>query len=66
MVENLTAVVKEINQEGITVLPVEQNAGMAFNLTEHVYVLEVGKISLEGKTKDLMNNEMVCRSFLGG
>jgi branched-chain amino acid transport system ATP-binding protein len=66
VVENLATVVREINQEGITVLLVEQNAGMAFSLTEQVYVLEVGKISLEGKTKDLINDEMVCRSFLGG
>ena len=57
--------VEVMKHNGHTVL-VEQNAGMAFNLTEQVYVLEVGKISLEGKTKELMNNEMVCRSFLGG
>jgi len=66
VVENLANVVREINQEGITVLLVEQNAGMAFNLTEQVYILEVGKITLEGKTKELMNDEMVRRSFLGG
>lgn len=66
VVENLSTVIRDINKEGISVLLVEQNAGLAFSLTEHVYVLEIGKIVLEGKTKDLMNHELVCKAFLGG
>jgi len=66
VVESLATVIRDINQEGISVLLVEQNAGLAFNLTEQVYVLEVGKISLEGKTKELMNDEIVRKAFLGG
>jgi branched-chain amino acid transport system ATP-binding protein len=66
VVESLAAVVREINDEGIGVLLVEQNAGLAFKLTDVVYVLEVGKVALKGKTEDLMNNEMVRRAFLGG
>ena len=66
VVESLATVIRDINQEGISVLLVEQNAGLAFNLTEQVYILEVGKINLEGNTKELMNDEMVRKSFLGG
>jgi len=66
IVENLATVIEEINKEGITVLLVEQNAGLAFSLTEKVYVLEVGKIVLEGKSKELMDHELVRKAFLGG
>jgi branched-chain amino acid transport system ATP-binding protein len=66
IVENLANVIEEINKEGITVLLVEQNAGLAFSLTEKVYVLEVGKIVLEGKSKELMDHELVRKAFLGG
>jgi branched-chain amino acid transport system ATP-binding protein len=66
VVESLAAVIREINEEGIGVLLVEQNAGLAFTLTDVVYVLEVGNVTLKGKTKDLMNDEMVRKAFLGG
>ena len=65
VVETLATVIGEINKEGISVLLVEQNAGLAFSLTEAIYVLAVGEITLEGKTKELMNNEIVRQSFLG-
>ena len=65
-VESLANVIRDINKEGISVLLVEQNAGLAFNLTEQLYVLEVGNIVLEGKTKELMNHELVYKAFLGG
>ena len=57
--------VKEINDEGITVLLVEQNAGLAFEHTQYVYVLEVGRVVLEGSAKEIMSNETVQRAFLG-
>ncbi len=66
IVEDLATVIEEINKGGISVLLVEQNAGLAFSLTEKVYVLEVGKIVLEGKSKELMNHEVVRKAFLGG
>jgi len=66
VVQNLADVIGEINKEGISVLLVEQNAGLSFSVTELLYVLVVGKITLEGKTKELMSNEMVRESFLGG
>jgi branched-chain amino acid transport system ATP-binding protein len=66
MVEKLADAITDINKDGISVLLVEQNAGLAFSLTEQTYVLEVGKIVLDGKTKDIMNNEYVIKAFLGG
>lgn len=66
VVESLATVIRDINKEGISVLLVEQNAGLAFSLTEQAYVLEVGKVALEGKTKELMNHELVRKAFLGG
>ena len=66
VVESLANVIKDINREGISVLLVEQNARLAFSLTEQVYVLEVGKVVLEGKTKELVDHELVRKAFLGG
>ena len=66
VVQNLADVIGEINKEGISVLLVEQNAGLSFSVTELLYVLVVGKITLEGKTKELMSNDIVRESFLGG
>ena len=65
VVEELASIVTDINKEGITVLLVEQNAGLTFKLTDYVYVLEVGKVVLEGKIKEIMTNETVRRAFLG-
>ncbi len=66
VVESLAGVIREINEEGIGVLLVEQNAGLAFTLTDAAYVLEVGRVTLKGETKDLMKEEMVQKAFLGG
>jgi branched-chain amino acid transport system ATP-binding protein len=66
VVKNLGTVIKDINKDGISVLLVEQNAGLAFSVTEQIYVLEVGKLALQGKTRELMNHELVREAFLGG
>jgi branched-chain amino acid transport system ATP-binding protein len=65
VVEELARIVTDINKEGMTVLLVEQNAGLTSKLTDYVYVLEVGKVVLEGKIKEIMTNETVRRAFLG-
>lgn len=66
VVDTLATVIKEINNEGIDILLVEQNAGLAFNLVEILYVLEVGQILLRGKADTIMNDEKVRKAFLGG
>jgi branched-chain amino acid transport system ATP-binding protein len=65
VVEEVAKIIMDINKEGITVLLVEQNAGLTSKVTQYVYVLEVGKVVLEGKIKDVMANENVRRAFLG-
>ena len=65
VVEQVGLTIREINQEGITVLLVEQNAGLAFEHTQYVYVLEVGRVVLEGRTQEIMSNETVQKAFLG-
>ncbi len=55
--------IKTIWKSGLTVLIVEQDASLALNLVERVYILEHGKVGLEGKSRDLMNNEEVKRVY---
>lgn len=66
VVDTLADVIKEINKEGIDILLVEQNAGLAFNLVDLLFLLEVGRIILSGKTQEIMNDEKVRKAFLGG
>ncbi len=56
---------KEINQEGTTILLVEQNARMALQFAQRGYVLETGSIVLEGVSKDLLEDPKVKRAYLG-
>ena len=49
----------------MTIILVEQNARLAFRLSNRGYVLETGKIALEGKSEDLLGNEYVKKSYLG-
>ncbi len=65
VVEELARTITDINHKGITVLLVEQNAGLALNLTSYVYVLEVGRVVLEGRTAQIKENERVRSAFLG-
>ena len=66
IIEELTNIIKEINERGISVLLVEQNAGLVTEVTKRGYVLEVGKIVLEGNITELMENKSVQRAFIGG
>ena len=65
VIAHLAGIVTEINREGVSILLVEQNAGLAFGLTDYIYVLEVGRVVLEGRIEDLKENETVQRAFLG-
>jgi branched-chain amino acid transport system ATP-binding protein len=57
----------EINRrEGITIVLVEQNSRMALALSSYAYVLETGRVALEGPSQELMHNEHVKRLYLGG
>jgi branched-chain amino acid transport system ATP-binding protein len=64
-VEKIFEIVKEINEQGTPILLVEQNALMALDTADRGYVLETGKIALEGPAKELRSNEQVRRTYLG-
>jgi branched-chain amino acid transport system ATP-binding protein len=65
LVEKIFEIVKEINEQGTPILLVEQNALMALDAADRGYVLETGKIALEGPAKELRSNEQVRRTYLG-
>jgi branched-chain amino acid transport system ATP-binding protein len=66
VVQELFRVVRTLNEEeGLTVLVVEQNANLAFDVSKRAYVLEVGRIAVEGTSEDLRRHEGVRRSYLG-
>ncbi|MBZ0155271.1 MAG: ABC transporter ATP-binding protein [Alphaproteobacteria bacterium] len=65
MVSKIFKTIKEINEEGVTILLVEQNARAALKLSHRGYVLESGAIALQGRGEDLLDNEEVKRAYLG-
>ncbi|MDD6571964.1 MAG: ABC transporter ATP-binding protein [Thermoflexaceae bacterium] len=64
-VNEIFDIVKEISASGTTVLLVEQNAKKALSIADRAYVLETGKIVLEGKAEELLNNDSVKKAYLG-
>jgi branched-chain amino acid transport system ATP-binding protein len=64
-VERIFEIVREINQQGTPILLVEQNALMALDAANRGYVLETGKIALQGPAKELRDNEQVRKTYLG-
>ncbi len=65
VVRELATIISDINKSGISVLLVEQNAGLVAQVADRGYVLEVGKVVLEGNMKEIVNNEIVQSAFLG-
>ena len=65
LVQEVAKIIREINLKGVPVILVEQNAELALNLAGYAYVLETGRITLEGKAKDLHENEHVRHAYLG-
>jgi branched-chain amino acid transport system ATP-binding protein len=65
LVESIFDTIQEINQEGTTILLVEQNALMAFSVAHRGYVLETGNIVLEGTVEELRENPQVKAAYLG-
>lgn len=66
LVQEIFGIIQDINAEGVTVLLVEQNAHMALKIAARGYVLETGKIALEGQSKDLARNPRIVEVYLGG
>ncbi len=66
LVREIFSIIKRIHESGVTVLLVEQNAYAALNVADYAYILEVGKITLEGTGKELLSNPQVRAAYLGG
>jgi len=65
IVKHLAEIVQEINKEGVTILLVEQNALMALELADRVYVMDKGEIVYEGRPEDLWANRKLSQALLG-
>jgi branched-chain amino acid transport system ATP-binding protein len=65
LVEEIFRIIKEINSQGTTILLVEQNALMALSISNRAYVLETGRVAIEGNAKDVMNDPQVKAAYLG-
>lgn len=66
LVQEIFAIIKRINAEGKTVLLVEQNAFAALSVAHYTYILEVGRVVLEGTGRELLENPRVKEAYLGG
>jgi len=65
MVEHVFETIRSINEQGVTILLVEQNALLALTIADYAYVLESGRIVLTGRGADLVDDEKVQRAYLG-
>jgi branched-chain amino acid transport system ATP-binding protein len=65
IVEDVARLIREINEEGVSILLVEQNAAVALELADHAYVLETGKVVLDGTAEELKNDADVQEFYLG-
>jgi branched-chain amino acid transport system ATP-binding protein len=66
MSKTIAKIISTINQEGVSILLVEQNAKLALALAYKGYVLETGAVVLEGETKELLQDEAMKSAYLGG
>lgn len=66
LVKQIFNIIEMINQEGTTILLVEQNANMALSIANRAYVIETGKVVLSGDAKELQTSELVREAYLGG
>jgi branched-chain amino acid transport system ATP-binding protein len=66
LVEQIFEIIRDINNHGVSILLVEQNAQMALSIADRGYVLETGRVVLEGPAQDLLHNPSVMEAYLGG
>ena len=65
MVQNVFDIIRQLHNEGLTILLVEQNAHLALAVSNHAYVIESGKLVLDGPAEALRNDEAVINTYLG-
>lgn len=66
LVREIFDIIKDINSQGVTILLVEQNARMALSVADRAYVIETGKIVMNGTGEELLNSEDIKKAYLGG
>lgn len=66
IVKEIFSIIEDINNKGTTVLLVEQNANMALQCADRAYIIKNGRIDIEGRAEELLNNEQVKEAYLGG
>ena len=66
LVAEVGNIIRDIHQRGVSIILVEQNARLALRLSDKAYVLEIGRITLEGDAKELAKDERVRKAYLGG
>lgn len=66
MQAEIAQIIRDIHGQGRTILLVEQNARLALSLAQEAYVLETGRVVLSGRARDLLDNDEVKRTYLGG
>jgi branched-chain amino acid transport system ATP-binding protein len=65
LVEKNFEIIQQINQQGMTIFMVEQNANMALSIAHRGYVLQTGRVVLADKAENLLNNEQMRKAYLG-
>jgi len=65
LVDEIGRIISDINKRGVSIILVEQNAQMALELASHAYVLELGRIVIQGRAAELADNEEVRKAYLG-
>ena len=65
LVEQIFEIIRELHQSGTTILLVEQNAQMALSVADRAYVLETGKLSMQGSADELLHSDAVKKAYLG-
>jgi branched-chain amino acid transport system ATP-binding protein len=65
LVEQNFEIIQQINQQGVTIFMVEQNANMALSIAHRGYVLQTGRVVLADKAENLLNNELMRKAYLG-
>ena len=66
LVQEIFDIIRDIHKEGMTILLVEQNAQMALSVADRAYVLETGRVVMDGTGAELLTNERVRSAYLGG
>ena len=66
IVQEIFSIILKLKEAGLTILIVEQNAYQTLKVADYGYILELGKVSMEGKASDLIEDETLVEAYLGG